>query len=382
MVNDAIYKGNLEYFAPVREMDRMTPRERGEALARGDAVDRMPVLIMPDLIMPELMGTTLLESELTPKGKAELQIGAYRMFGVDSVGMMHGLYSLPISLSQSYSDPVHLTRTLERPPMRDIDDVSVLTLENVRFEGDEAVWKAFDAIRYIQDEIGDEIGCGMNFTSPFTVATGMVGVEPFLRAYITKPKKALRILDFVLEAQWKRAEVFLEAGIPVSASDPVASGTVISPRLYRQMAKPYEVEFATRIMSYTKKPLSIHICGDTTSVLTDIADPVFSTFSLDNLVDLGVAKEAIRTGTHLVGNVDPVGTMLEGTTDDVAEAVRDCYRKAWDSPCGFTIDTGCDLPHGTPRKNVYAYLMAAKACARDQAHADAKAPRDYAWNRG
>lgn len=39
------------------------------------------------------------------------------------------------------------------------------------------------------------------------------------------------------------------------------------------------------------QPMSIHICGNTTKILSDIADCGFSTFSLDNLVDLAEVKD-------------------------------------------------------------------------------------------
>lgn len=65
-MDEAVYKDNLEYFSPVREMDEMTPVERAAALERGDEVDRMPVLMMADLVLPTLVGTTLRESELSP----------------------------------------------------------------------------------------------------------------------------------------------------------------------------------------------------------------------------------------------------------------------------------------------------------------------------
>ena len=91
MINNTIYRENLEYFADIRKDDQMTPIERSNALAKGEEVDRMPVQMMADLVLPDLIGTTLKESELSAKSKAELQIAAYHLFGFDGIGMMHGL---------------------------------------------------------------------------------------------------------------------------------------------------------------------------------------------------------------------------------------------------------------------------------------------------
>lgn len=379
-MDKAVYQDNLEYFASVRKMDEMTPIERSKALNEGKDVDRMPVLMMADLVLPTLVGTTLRESELSAKSKAELQIAGYKIFGFDGVGMMHGLYSLPMAMGGAYKDEEHLTRTLTEPPIKDIHNLSDCDLDKITLENDTAAYYAYDAIRYVQDAIGDEIPCGMNFTSPFTVATGVVGVRPLLVSCVREPDVARAVLDFVLEAQWKLAEIFLKAGISVSTSDPVASCTLISPRTYRQFAQPYEREFSRRISTYTGKPTSIHICGDTTKILNDIADAGFATFSLDNLVDLKVAKESVGHRMHLVGNVSPVSVMKDATPDVVRHEVRLCYKKAWDSPQGFTIHTGCDLPYGTPRENMYAYLEEAKLCAKDQARALSDGRGSYRWN--
>lgn len=380
MINNTIYRENLEYFADIRKDDQMTPIERSNALAKGEEVDRMPVQMMADLVLPDLIGTTLKESELSAKSKAELQIAAYHLFGFDGIGMMHGLYSLPMAMGGKYTESDHMTKSLTEPPIKDIHDFSGLDLDCIKLENDDAAYKAFDAIRYIQDAVGDEITCGMNFTAPFTVATGVVGVEPFLTACAREPEIAFQVLDFVVQAQCKLAKSFLEAGITVGTSDPVASCTVINPKMYRKYAKPYEMKFAEFCSSYTGRPMSIHICGNTTKILKDVANAGFVTFSLDNMVDLEVAKEKIGDQVHLVGNVDPVAIMMQATPDEVRADVRKCYRKAWDSPKGFTIHSGCDMPYGTPKENMKAYLDEAKKCAKEQAHAYKNPKEHHIWD--
>lgn len=379
-MNNRIYQNNLDFFSEVRQLDEMTPRERADALRKGERVDRMPVQMMADLVMPTLLGTTLKESETSAKGKAELQIAAYKMFGFDGIGMMHGLNSLPIAMGGKYTETDHMTKLLIEPPIKDIKDLSGLDLDRISLKNDEAAFKTFDAIRFIRDAVGEEISCGMNFTAPFTVATGVVGIENFLKACVREPEVAFEILDFVVDAQFKLAEEFLKEGITVGTSDPVASCTVINPKLYLQYAKPYEEEFARRCSAYTGKPLSIHICGNTTKILKNIADAGFATFSLDNMVDLAVAKETIGDRVHLVGNVDPVSVMLQGDEKKIINAVHKCYYKAWDSPKGFTIHSGCDMPYGTPRENMRIYLLEAKKCAKEQANAKMTKKEHYIWD--
>lgn len=380
-MNNIIYQKNLEYFEDIRLYDEMTPKERNQAISNGEKVDRMPVNIMADLVVPQLLGMTVKDSEMSARNKADTQIAIYKMFGVDGIGMMHGLYSLPIALGGKSITPKDTSRTLTEPPIKDISDLSILDLDNVSLEKDEAAKNSFDAIRYVQEAVGEEIDCTMNFTAPFTVATGIVGIEKFVWLMAKKPEVAEQILDFTLEAQYKLAEKFMKEGIKVGTSDPVASPTLIRPTLYRKYAKKYEMLFAKRCMECMKKPMSIHICGNTTKILSDIADCGFSTFSLDNLVDLAEAKDVVGDRMCLVGNVDPVKVLYQGTAIDVMDVVDECYRKTWDSPKGFAIHTGCDMPHGTPIENVKAYLKEAKLCAKDQALAVSGEKTSYVWDK-
>ena len=97
--------------------------------------------------------------------------------------------------------------------------------------------------------------------------------------------------------------------------------------------------------------------------MEDIVECGFNSFSIDNAVDLAVAKERVGDKIPLVGNVPPTDVMYMGTPEQVRQSVRDCFAKAWDSPKGFTISTGCDCPYGTPMENALAYIDEAKKCA-------------------
>ena len=85
---------------------------------------------------------------------------------------------------------------------------------------------------------------------------------------------------------------------------------------------------------------------------------------IDNLVDLGYAKDQIGDTVHISGNVSPTETLFPGTPAQVAEEVKVSFRKAWDSPDGFTISTGCDSAWGTPIENSLAFVKEARKCAR------------------
>jgi uroporphyrinogen decarboxylase len=52
--------------------------------------------------------------------------------------------------------------------------------------------------------------------------------------------------------------------------------------------------------------------------------------------------------------------MYRGTPETVRLDVRNCLRKAYDSPKGFLLALGCELPIKTPTENVHALVAAAR----------------------
>jgi len=67
---------------------------------------------------------------------------------------------------------------------------------------------------------------------------------------------------------------------------------------------------------------------------------------------------------RFAGNVPPIEVMKDGSIDDVIEACKDCLRKCGDNPKGYILNTGCQLPIGTPKRNVEAFIYAARKYGR------------------
>ena len=57
-----------------------------------------------------------------------------------------------------------------------------------------------------------------------------------------------------------------------------------------------------------------------------------------------------------MGNVSPSQIMFQGTVQDVRRATLDCILKAYDSPKGYIVASGCSLPTETPFVNIHAML--------------------------
>ena len=113
-------------------------------------------------------------------------------------------------------------------------------------------------------------------------------------------------------------------------------------------------------MEITHQVPSLHICGHSKKILPDLADIGFNNFSLDNCENLEEIKNLIGDRMLLGGNIAPVDVMMNGSIDDVIEATRQVIYYGSDSPCGYIVMPGCQVPRGTPLENIDALRYAVR----------------------
>jgi uroporphyrinogen-III decarboxylase len=63
------------------------------------------------------------------------------------------------------------------------------------------------------------------------------------------------------------------------------------------------------------------------------------------------ARQALGPELVLLGNIDPVRILRDGTPEVVTSALRLCCDAA--AP-RYIIGAGCEIPRGTPHENVHA----------------------------
>jgi uroporphyrinogen decarboxylase len=61
--------------------------------------------------------------------------------------------------------------------------------------------------------------------------------------------------------------------------------------------------------------------------------------------------------TLVMGNVDPVSVLAQGTPDTIRAAVSALVEKCGSYP-NFVLSSGCDIPATTPWENVEAFCAA------------------------
>ncbi|MGI5825761.1 MAG: uroporphyrinogen decarboxylase family protein [Bacillota bacterium] len=331
--------------------DQMTPVERNAAMANGEPFDRYGIVPFFVTVAGKVAGMTHREKRSTAKNQAAAQIACYERFGHDCLVVEYGLLGVGQAVGSTLTDPEDDATAIDTYAIQNLDDLSMLDLDKVRKVNDPWLELNYDAASIVLEKVGDEVPVGISIPGPFTVASTICPTDYLLKSTIRCPEKLHNIMRFSTDAVKIVFDEFLDLGVGYTLCDPVASGTILRTKVYDEFVAPYTKE----LMDYFHSKGSgatYHICGDTTNITESMVNTGCDALSLDNRVDLAVAKEKVGHRVPIMGNVDPVGVIYQGNKETIYEEVKNCMAKAYDNPCGYVLSTGCDIPIGTTLENM------------------------------
>ena len=129
-----------------------------------------------------------------------------------------------------------------------------------------------------------------------------------------------------------------------------AGPELISPRLYRTFALPYEKQ-AAECAHGEGLPYALHICGNTNLILGDMTTSGADALELDYKTDMRMARTKMEGRVTFIGNLDPNGVLALGSPQLVEAKtleLLDCFQG---SP-RFILNAGCAIPPTTPSENI------------------------------
>ena len=94
----------------------------------------------------------------------------------------------------------------------------------------------------------------------------------------------------------------------------------------------------------------LHICGNTRRLVAGMGRLGCNIVEVDSLTPISLAREQMPRQI-ILGNLNPVSTMRNGTPEAITEAVQQCHR---DAGGRFIVGAGCEIPRDTPPANFRA----------------------------
>jgi uroporphyrinogen decarboxylase len=340
------------------KQDEMTPAERMAAFFSGREYDRLPCCPSHGETCAPLFGVKMCDYYASADKMVKVETGFFRKFRPDAAGIGLGLRGIPDAMGAKIGYPDYGIAYISEPLVRNYADIENLKIIDPYKDG--CLPEIIEANKKIRDTIGGEVGVSAGIAGPFTVAAAIRGTENFLRDIYINPSAVHKLLEIVTENCLRYIDAVCSMGFSSGVGDPVASGSVISLKHFREFAKPYIQLCHKRIKKWTGNGGRLHICGRTSQFWNDMVECGASILSIDNIEDMWDARNAVGNKICLMGNIDPVKVIKEGTVKDVFAGVKECIRKAGNSPCGCIISSGCQVPAGSPAENIQAMMDAAR----------------------
>ena len=214
-----------------------------------------------------------------------------------------------------------------------------------------------EALGRVVEALGDEVFVVACFDQyPFSLACALMGMEPLMLALWDDRSLVEALLDRCEQYAIAYANAMAEAGAAMLSGGDSPAG-LIGPQLYREVALPFERRVIAALKSRWSLPISLHICGNATPILADMASSGADVLELDHLVDATVACRILGPQTALWGNLDPVGVLAQGNVEQVRAATETLLQTV--EACGhrrFVLSSGCTLAVDTPHENLAAML--------------------------
>lgn len=353
--------------------DELTAVEREKLLHEGKEVDRIPCCIDTGETLAPMIGIKVKDYYFSSEKMLELEMYIYDTFHSDGAGLSTTLRGMAEAMGTKIRYFDHNIAQVEETAIRSLDEVERLRPVDVDRDGRLPI--ILKGLELVKDKLGDKVPVSGTVTGPFTVAAMVAGTENLLIGMVKQPEKVHQLLQIVTENNRRYIERMLEIGVGIGFADPVSTTSILRARQYREFSLPYfqkNVDF----IKENGAGCGLHICGKSKAIWEDLSTTGIGCFGLDNIEDLEDAKEILGPHMAIQGNVPPVDVLRFGTPQDVLRSSKECIRKAWDSPGGFTLTSGCQTPMDTPAENLQALMDAARIFGRYPMNAELLAMDD------
>jgi uroporphyrinogen decarboxylase len=345
------------------KQDRMTSRERMDALFAGQTPDRVPLGAMSTGFNTRNAGHTVADAYEDPEKSFAAMQWTSEQYGWDPIPQYAGHTVLG---AWDFGGQVRMPRgeyegalVIVEYPVKAEQDVEKLVMPDPRTAG-----RIPQALRFARLQAEHDLPVYFFSRSPFTMAANIAGIDRFLRWTMKRPELCEHLLRLSIDHIFNVLAVWVASfgahRVFAWMSSPTESNQLVSPRIVKKFALPYHVEYHRRLKALGVSRFGFHICGEQNLNLPILAEaapwPHPSVLSFGHEVDLETAAEHFPKDI-IFGNIEPA-VIQTGSPAQVYDLCRTAIEKGRRAPGGFILGPGCGLPVAAPPVNVYAMTRA------------------------
>mgnify|MGYP001273007841 CR=1 FL=1 len=349
--------------------DRMTPDERYRALINGDPVDRVPVFPLSVGHAAIVCGYPNLGTFYEkPEVSYACQRVAKELYGFEQpywiIPPSYGAVEWGSKILFPYNPKMGSIAVI-KPAVNTPEDVERLEVPDPKTapyfkEMMDVLKKMVARKEFFMVSI---MGGWITHACP-----RITSVENFMRWLIYEPPVAKKLLAKSREYALRMAEYYVrelgaESFIAFDAA-PTDSNVLISPKQFEEFTLPSVVELHEKVLKMGVPMYWTHWCSNHNGNIkaghvdkVPLGKPGIIHFGPE--VDLKTVVERFGKRNVVLGNIDPPSFMMK-SHDEVIQLARQDIEKGKNSPRGYILGIGCEMPPRAPPANVYALIKAAR----------------------
>ena len=341
-------------------MREMTSLERIQAVLRGEVPDCLPVLPQSFLFAMADSGYSIGQVNRNPALMAKCHLDCREKYGYDGciIDVDDSTLAEACGAKVIFRDDNVAVVKESEPCLTDLRQIDDLKKPDPLKDGRLCEW--LETTNRIAEKIGKEaMVMGRADQGPFDIICLLRGTQEFMLDLLEEDEDVImHAIDWATDVHITFAKAQLEAGGNVtSMGDAYAGPNLVSPDIYRQYAFPFEKRVVEAVQT-PEYPYSIHICGNTNKIITDMSMTGARILEIDWKLDMKTARESIPDETILMGNVNPSDPLYLGTPEQVDAAVKKVVDDTKGK--GLFISSGCAIGANTPPENMRAFVEAGR----------------------
>lgn len=337
----------------------MTHLERVQAVLQGRTPDRVPVIPQCFMFSAQEYGYNIGQINRNPRLLAEAHAFCQEKYGYDGCVIDIDDASLAEACGAKviYREDAVAAVDEHHPLLEDLSEIDDLELPDPAKSTRLCVW--METAQRLMEMVGDHVFVlGRADQGPFDLLTLLRGPQEFMMDLLTEDEDVIHhALQWATEAHIRFAKAMRDLTHATSMGDSYAGPNLISPNLYRQFALPYEKQVVSAVQT-PDKPYSVHICGDTTKILEDMATNGARIVEVDWQVDMGKARAIFPENVTIMGNVDPSDPLVLGSPEQVKAKAKAIIEATGGK--GLILSSGCAMGANTKPENMAALVESAK----------------------
>ncbi|HWH68845.1 MAG TPA: uroporphyrinogen decarboxylase family protein, partial [Candidatus Sulfotelmatobacter sp.] len=182
---------------------------------------------------------------------------------------------------------------------------------------------------------------------PCAEAADLRGINTLMLDFFDDPVFVRDLFAFVVEMELRFARAQIEAGAHlIGVGDAAAS--LVGPEIYEEFVWPYEKQLVDGIHA-AGALVRLHICGNTRRILAAMGRLGCDIVDLDYPSTVADGRAQMGPKQVLLGNLNPVAILRNGTPEGVTAAAAQCHREAG---ARYILGAGCEVPRDTPTANL------------------------------